>query len=141
MYYLNIANKDGSNNLTFPIPLEELPEIQKEAIVDTFTGFDGKEYTFQKGMKAYELEVKTWLPRSNVNYSFQKNKHVNEFQYISLLDSAFYENKPLKVSIVGKTNDTFFIGVVRLISYSKCKSLDGSTTLSLKFKEHNDYDL
>lgn len=141
MYILYVSNLDGSNSLKFPIPLQELPSISKGATTDSFTAWDGKEYTFITGRKPIEFSLTTWLPKNGTKYKFQVNKNANESTYVNFLNLALEQKKPIKVVISSKKGMAYINGAFVIPEFTESKNQYGDTVINLSCKEWFKYAL
>lgn len=141
MYTLYLANSDGTGSIKFPIPLEELPSISKGATTETFTTWNGREYTFITGQKPRELSVETWIPKEGTNYNFQLVKNVYASSYTNFIHLALEQKKPITVIISDSRGISFLNGTFLITEFTESKNRYGDTIINLSFKEWFRYDI
>jgi hypothetical protein len=140
MYYTAfISKKDKLKMLQFPIPLEELPAVKSGQNTESFTDFNGVEYTFITGSKPLEFNLKTWIPKEGTSCPFQLVKNPNKSDYTAVLNWALDKKEPIYLVLCNNTGLTIIQGLFT-IDFEESRNQYGDTTLSIDFKQWRDYN-
>lgn len=138
-YFLMLSPVFGEYaELKFPIPVQEMPELNREIETDSFMAYNGKEYTFPKGFKAVEFEISTWFPKSEYFYSFQVGQ-TQELRIFDWLEYWFTNFMPVTVLVSDNKNNQKINMQALITGMYKGVNNIGETTLTLKFKQWEDY--
>lgn len=140
-YDIFFSDLERKQVLQLPILPEELPKLSKSSSNEEFETFENGKYNIIGAVGLVEFSLECWLPGKNKNYSFQRVKNVESKNYISFLDLAMINKKPIRV-IITRSDGTFFLNHIFTIeSFEWSENRVGNYNYSISFKQWRDYSV